>query len=460
MLDFKEEFKKCVINDFIKCYENCKTPNPCIQCNKYIKFGLLYKKAKELGCDYIATGHYAKIEYSEKYQEYVLKKSNAKAKDQTYFLYGIPKEILSEVLFPLAEYLEKSEIRKIAKEKELKVAEKSDSQEVCFIPNNDYGCFLEKNLKEKVKMGNIVLTNGEILGKHKGLIYYTVGQRKGLGISFKEPLYVIKLDKDKNELVVGTENELYQNKLYANDLNFLIDFDKWEKEVFAKIRYRAKEAKAIVKKQGEKLEVIFEKPQRAITSGQSVVFYDKDDIVLRWRKNNLIIIGGRNMALLKEFKEFAMKGNALDLAIGVVIGGAFQKIVNSLVNDIIMPLTSIFTGNVDYSEWKIVMLNGRVELGIGSFINAVISFLVIAFSIFLALKYVNKINKKMEEINKNTIEKIMSHSKKGKKAKKEEPETIKEPTVKVCPYCLSEIPYKAVKCAHCSSDLTEKIEEK
>ncbi len=156
------------------------------------------------------------------------------------------------------------------------------------------------------------------------------------------------------------------------------------------------------------------------------------------------------MSLIKEFKEFAMKGNAIDLAVGVVIGGAFQKIVNSLVNDIIMPFTAIFTGNIDYSEWKIVIGNGVAEIGIGSFVNALINFFVIAFSIFLAIKYVNKINKKLEQLNKDTIGKLR------KKSKKKQVEEVKvEPTVKTCPYCLSEIPYKAVRCSHCTSELVE-----
>lgn len=150
-LNFKGEFKKYVINDFINCYEECKTPNPCIECNKYIKFDLLYKKAKELECEYIATGHYAKIEYSEKYREYVLKKSNENKKDQTYFLYSIPKEVIPKILFPLSEFKEKQEIRQIAKEAGLIVAEKKDSQEVCFIPDNDYGKFLENNMEGKIR---------------------------------------------------------------------------------------------------------------------------------------------------------------------------------------------------------------------------------------------------------------------------------------------------------------------
>ena len=278
--NFKEEFKKYVIDDFIKCYEECKTPNPCIECNKYIKFDLLYKKAKELGCDYIATGHYAKIEYSEKYEGYVLKKSEEDKKDQTYFLYSINRDILPNILFPLADYKDKKEVRNIATENGLLVAEKPDSEEVCFIINDDYASFVEKNIQEKPKSGDIVLSSGEILGRHNGLIHYTVGQRKGLGISYKEPLYVIALNKEKNELIVGTEKELYGNKLYSNEINFLVDFEKWDKEVFAKIRYRASFAKAKVNKKEDILEVIFDEPQRAITKGQSVVFYDKDGVVL------------------------------------------------------------------------------------------------------------------------------------------------------------------------------------
>lgn len=163
------------------------------------------------------------------------------------------------------------------------------------------------------------------------------------------------------------------------------------------------------------------------------------------------------MSIIKEFKEFAMKGNALDLAVGVVIGGAFQKIVNSLVNDIIMPFTAIFTGNIDYSQWKIVVAGGAAEICIGSFINALISFFIIAFSIFLALKYMNKINKKIEKLNEEAKKTIKKHNRR-KTDKKEEEKQI-EPTTKTCPYCLSEVPYKAIKCSHCTSEL-EKNDEK
>ena len=281
VFDLKNEFKCKVIDKFIDEYKNAKTPNPCVECNKYLKFGCFYEKAKELGCEYIATGHYAKTEYSEKYNRYVLKKSNESKKDQTYFLYGIPKDAIEQIIFPLQEIEEKEEIRKIAQENNLEIAEKKESQEICFIPNDDYKRFLqENNIKQKV--GNIVLKTGEVLGKHSGLINYTIGQRKGLGIAYKEPLYVIELNREKNEVIVGTEKELYSKTLIANELNWLA-FDKLDEdlECYAKIRYRAKEAKAIVKPQNnETVEVQFLEPERAITKGQAVVFYDEDGVLL------------------------------------------------------------------------------------------------------------------------------------------------------------------------------------
>ena len=193
IIDNKEIFKTKVIDNFIEEYQKARTPNPCVQCNKYLKFGVFYQIAKKLECEYIATGHYANIEYSEKYQQYVLKKSKEEKKDQTYFLYTIPKEMLSHIIFPLKDYTDKTEIRKLAQENGLEVAEKKDSQEICFIPDNNYTSFLEKYLKEKPKTGNIVLKNGEVLGKHTGLINYTIGQRKGLGISYSKPLYVTRI---------------------------------------------------------------------------------------------------------------------------------------------------------------------------------------------------------------------------------------------------------------------------
>ena len=282
IFNYENEFRCQVINKFISEYENASTPNPCIECNKYLKFGAFYEKAKELDCNYIATGHYANIEFSPKYKRYVLKISEEEKKDQTYFLYLIPKEELEHIIFPLQGYKEKSDTRKLVESMDLEIAKKKDSQEICFIENNNYKEFLQKNMTSKPKKGNIVLTSGEVLGKHNGLINYTIGQRKGIGISFKEPLYVVKLDSAKNEVIVGTEKDLYSNILYANELNWLT-FDKTPDKIecFAKIRYRAKETKAKVYKEEEgKVRVEFLEPQRAITKGQSVVFYDDDGIVL------------------------------------------------------------------------------------------------------------------------------------------------------------------------------------
>ena len=281
VVDLKKVFKERVIENFICTYMCAKTPNPCVECNKYLKFGELFNIAKQFECDYIATGHYARIEYSNKYNQYVLAKSKSKLKDQTYFLYDIDKKILPNIIFPLSDFDDKNEIRKIAEERGLEIAQKKDSQEICFIENNNYIEFLQKqNPGKTIERGNIVLKNGKILGTHNGLIHYTIGQRKGIGISYQEPLYVIKLDSEKNEVVVGTEKELYSKELTAKNLNFLVDINLQEGiEIQAKVRYRANPAKATLKVEGDFAKVVFEQEQRAITPGQSIVFY-MDDIVL------------------------------------------------------------------------------------------------------------------------------------------------------------------------------------
>ena len=278
--DFKNEFKKYVIDDFINCYSNCKTPNPCIECNKYMKFGIMYEKARELGCEYIATGHYAKTEYSEKYGRTVLKKSNAGKKDQSYVLWNIPKELLEHIVFPLGNFESKDMIRQIASERNLKVAQKPDSEDICFIPDGNYKKFLENNSSLKPEEGNIVNSEGKILGKHSGLYNYTIGQRRGLGIANPVPLFVIGLKKKKNEVIVGEENELYKSELLITDINLLL-FDKIDDwlEVDVKTRYSSMQAKAKIKQENEFIKVVFEKLQRAITPGQSAVFYI-DDIVV------------------------------------------------------------------------------------------------------------------------------------------------------------------------------------
>ena len=278
--NYKEDFKKYVIDDFIKCYSNCLTPNPCIECNKHLKFGVMWEKAKELGCSYIATGHYAKTEYSEKFNRWILKKSKAGKKDQSYVLWNIPKELLEHIVFPLSDFESKDEIRKIARDNNLKVASKPDSEDICFIPDGNYKKFLENNSELKPKKGNIVLSNGQKVGVHTGLYNYTIGQRKGLGISYSEPLFVLGFNPRKNELIVGTEKELYKKSFRVNEINLLL-FDKIESEleVDVKTRYSAKTAKAVIKQDGNEIEVNFYEPQRAITPGQSAVFY-LDDIVV------------------------------------------------------------------------------------------------------------------------------------------------------------------------------------
>ena len=279
--DYKKAFEEKVINDFISCYANCKTPNPCIECNKYMKFGAMNDIAEKLGCDYIATGHYAKTEYSEKYGRWVLKKSNAGKKDQSYVLWSIPKEILSKIIFPLSDFETKDEIREIAKKHNLEVASKPDSEDICFIPDGDYKKFLNENSDIRPKVGNIVDLNGKVLGKHTGLYNYTIGQRKGLGISNPVPLFVIGFNSNKNEVIVGEEKDLYKKEMIVSDINLLaVDEIKNEVDVEVKTRYSAKSAKAKIIQENKLIKVIFEEPQRAITPGQSAVFYIDGDIVL------------------------------------------------------------------------------------------------------------------------------------------------------------------------------------
>lgn len=280
-INLKEEFKKRVIDDFICCYANYKTPNPCIECNKYLKFGEMYKKALELNADYIATGHYAKVEYIEKYNRYVLKKSNSLKKDQSYVLYSIPKEILSKIIFPLGNFENKNEIREIAANKGLEVANKPDSEDICFIPDGNYKKFLEVNFLQKPKNGNIVNKKGEVLGKHEGLYNYTIGQRKGIGLTSPKPLYVTGFNSTKNELIVGEEQDLYSFEILVDNFKTLLIDEVTEPiKVKTKIRYASKEAEStIYKVNKDKYKIKFNEPQRGATPGQSAVCYI-DDMIL------------------------------------------------------------------------------------------------------------------------------------------------------------------------------------
>ena len=269
--DLQKEFKEEIVQNFITAYKQGKTPNPCVLCNRLFKFGLFYKKALELGADYISTGHYARVKNNR------LMMSLADGKDQSYFLCQIKKEILPKVLFPLNEFQSKEEIRTLARKYQLPVSEKKDSQEVCFIPNDDYKTFLKKNGQEEVE-GKIILTDGTVLGNHKGLFNYTIGQRKGLNISYKEPLYVIQLDTKNNNLIVGTNNELFNQELIATNMNYLVEKDEFFKtKLFAKIRSRGNlEEVDTATEEQNRLKIKFKNKLRAITPGQLIVFYNEN----------------------------------------------------------------------------------------------------------------------------------------------------------------------------------------
>ena len=270
IVDYTKEFNNKVIKNFIKCYQNAQTPNPCIECNKYFKFGLMWQKAQELNCNYIATGHYASIKDNK------LCRIDS-PKDQSYFLYKINKEIIPHILFPLNKYINKDEIRKIAEEQNLCVYNKKDSQDICFIENNDYSSFLEQNLDNLPNKGDFIY-HGKVIGQHKGLIYYTIGQRKGLGISYLHPLYVISLNKENNQVILGDEEELYTKIVNITDINILVD--KLPSKAQAKIRYKSKLTSCNIEIiDNNNLRIIFDEPVKSVTPGQSLVLYD-NDIVL------------------------------------------------------------------------------------------------------------------------------------------------------------------------------------
>ncbi|MFR5644219.1 MAG: tRNA 2-thiouridine(34) synthase MnmA [Clostridium paraputrificum] len=278
VLNFKDVFKEKVIDYFIDEYMVGKTPNPCIACNKHIKFDALLRKARGIGAEYVATGHYAKI--VEEDGRYLLIKSDDDKKDQTYALYNFTQDQLEHTLMPCGEYT-KDKIREIAKEIGLAVHNKKDSEEICFIPDNDHGRFILEAKSGKIKPGNFVDKEGNVLGRHKGIVYYTIGQRKGLGLSLGRPVFVTDIRPKTNEVVIGPEEDIFKTDLLAKDINF-IPFDNLEGElkVTAKVRYSARPAEAVLypEKNG-KVRVSFKDKQRAITKGQSVVFYDGNIVV-------------------------------------------------------------------------------------------------------------------------------------------------------------------------------------
>ena len=277
--DFGASFKDCVIKDFIDCYKNGSTPNPCVVCNRKIKFEALLKMALERGYDAIATGHYARIEKGEN-GRFLLKKAIDLSKDQSYVLYSLTQHQLEHTIFPLAE-MTKADARELAEKIGFTNARKHDSQDICFVPDGDYVSFIERTTGETFKKGNFVSLEGKVLGTHEGIIKYTIGQRKGLGIAFGEPIYVIKKDVESNNVILGRNSDLFGTKLTATNIN-LISCDKILEpmRVKAKIRYNQKEQPATVIQIDEnRIEVVFDEPQRAITKGQSVVLYDGDIVV-------------------------------------------------------------------------------------------------------------------------------------------------------------------------------------
>lgn len=282
--NFKDIFNEKVIKNFIDSYERCLTPNPCIDCNRYIKFEGLLERAVALGCDYIATGHYARIEFDEEKDRWLLKKANSEEgendKDQSYVLYNLTQDQLSHVLFPLGS-MKKSEVRRIAEENGLINAAKPDSQDICFVPDGNYASFIEKSTGRKSPAGDVVNSEGKVVGRHDGLINYTIGQRKGLGIAFGKPTYVIGKNSSDNTLVVGSEQELLKKSLIADDLNWISIPGLTEPIICkAKTRYRMQEQPCVVYPEPDgRVYVEFNEPQRAITPGQRVVFYDGDIVI-------------------------------------------------------------------------------------------------------------------------------------------------------------------------------------
>ena len=283
VFNYTENFKMQVISRFVEAYRNGRTPNPCIDCNRYIKFDQLMQRAKELQFDYVVTGHYAITHYDEERQRYVLKKAVDDTKDQSYVLYSLTQEQLKRTLFPLGE-MTKHEARRIAEEQGFVNADKHDSQDICFVPDGNYAKFIENWCGLKFNDGNFVDADGNVIAKHKGIINYTIGQRKGLGIAAKAPYYVVSKNLESNEVVLGSNDDLFSKNLVATDVNFIsIEALTKPMRVKAKVRYKQKETDALITPLGNgDVSVEFDEPQRAIAPGQAVVFYD----------GNLVVGGG------------------------------------------------------------------------------------------------------------------------------------------------------------------------
>lgn len=276
IVNLKNEFNDVIINYFASAYQQGLTPNPCVECNKYIKFGLLLEAARRYDCDMVATGHYARIQYDSTGKRYLLKKGLDTLKDQSYFLYGLKQDQLAHAMFPLGG-MTKKEVRELAHKMQIPTADAGDSQEICFVAD-DYRDFIKDRVQYKI--GPVEDTQGNVLGRHRGLPFYTIGQRRGLGISSTHPLYVLGLDVESNRLLVGSNSDLYHQSLIAVDSNFISIADLTQPmQVMAKIRYRATASPALISKVGGEVRVDFDTPQRAVTPGQSVVYYQNDCVV-------------------------------------------------------------------------------------------------------------------------------------------------------------------------------------
>ena len=279
VFNFSDRFREEVIDRFVNAYCHAMTPNPCIDCNRYLKFDKLFLRAKELRCNYVATGHYARVEYDGATGRYLLKKALDQEKDQSYVLYCLNQEQLAHTQFPLGE-LQKSQVRKIAEEYAFVNARKKESQDICFVPDGDYARFIEQYTGKKYPEGSFIDRDGKVLGTHRGIIRYTVGQRKGLGLSMGKPMYVCSVNAADNTVTLGSEHDLYSTTVTANNIN-LIATDRLDTaRLKAKIRYRQEEQWATVTQTGpDKLEITFDTPQRAVTGGQAVVLYDGELVI-------------------------------------------------------------------------------------------------------------------------------------------------------------------------------------
>jgi tRNA-specific 2-thiouridylase len=277
VVNFEEEFQRLVIDDFVAEYFRGRTPNPCVRCNQWVKFELLLRKSLELGADYLATGHYARV--TRDGGAFRLLTGIDRGKDQSYFLFTLTQEQLGRTLFPLG-VMTKQEVRRLASRFALRVAEKGESQEICFIPDNDYVRFLEEERAPGLLSGNIVDSSGKVLGSHDGTYRYTVGQRKGLGIAHPHPLYVLRVDAERKEVIVGGRDELSAGGLFAADVNWIVPAASSPIEATCKIRYRHQPVPCEIRPlPGNRAEVLFPQPEKSVTPGQAVVFYDGDVVL-------------------------------------------------------------------------------------------------------------------------------------------------------------------------------------